>query len=357
MENAGGRGCGAAGLPLIAVAGACGEGRALRPDRSFDTLACGAAPGAPDGLCATLASLAGGACCALLEPRAAAVLAGAHAPGGGVRGTVEGKGPGRPSGLPGVEVRATLAMGGDGRVAVESLRAWLAQGRDGDVLRVVLNGAAGPYLCRPLQMGADAVVEDLRMSVPPALLSAAGLGDGSTGSPCLAAVCRSEGAWEALEARLAAAVDGGPVARGLGPAVDALLAEALATLSLRAQRRSDTALVAAHYLAAHAGVAWVSYPGLPDDPANDAARRSLEHGFGPLVAFGPAAGKEVALPPAPAGMWQAGCDRSTLAAGSLPGSYVLAAGLESPLDVVGALERMLAGPAPLPSCGKSGAEG
>ena len=317
----------AAGAPLLAAARGAGEGQALRPDRSFDTLACGVWE--RDPFCAALAALAGGARCMLLGPDAAAALA----------GWCDGGGTGR------VELRATLAVGGDGRLTVEPLRAWLSQPAAEGRLRAVFNGPVGPYLCRPLQMGADVAVEDVRELVPPRLLEAVGLGDGRV--PLLVAVCRTDRVGEELEAELAAAVDAGDVeapARGLDAMAAELLAEALAPLSLRSQRRSDTALVAAHYLAADGRVAWVSYPGLPDDTANDAARRTMEHGFGPLVAFGlvgvPDGG---GVPTAAPEALSCGCDRSVLACGPVPGSYVLSAGLENPLDVVGALERLIAG--------------
>ena len=49
---------------------------------------------------------------------------------------------------------------------------------------------------------------------------------------------------------------------------------------------SDVAAVCARYLACHPKVAWVRYPGLPDDPDFEEAARTLVAGFGPTIAYG-----------------------------------------------------------------------
>lgn len=309
-----------------------GVGR-LHPDRSFETIACaGAAVRVDDleGFCATLARLELGEHCTLLcGSQARRVVALLDEAAAGRR--------------PGWEVRATLCLDGSGRVRVEPLRAWLAGGREGaGSLRAVRNGAAGPYACRPLQMGADVVVEDLRQMVDPGLLLCAGVPAG----PCLALVARSDRAWRAFWESAAAAGCSEEEARAGAAGLDVRpLAHALVNLPAAFQRRSDAALAVAHFLAAHPDVAWVSYPGLPGDSANDAARRTLEHGFGPLVGFGLARGRAPfgeGLDESPA---EVGCTASRLVAfgGVDAGVFALSAGLESPLDVVGALARFLDG--------------
>ena len=321
------------GLPLI-------EG--LKPDRSFDTIACGGAKGSSEGFGARFAALVGGSACAVFEPGAARLLGTTAARGCCACGVpaqlASGCGP-SDGGLPGACLVETLAVGEDGRVHVAPLRALLAPPEADGRLKVVLNGAAGPYLCRPLRMGADVVVEDARSWMPPSVLSACGLAE--DGEPCLVAAWTGKKAGDALAALAPRAF------RRLDGPQDALLAAGLETLSMRAQRASDNALVAAHYLVADERIAWVSYPGLPDDGANDAARRTFEHGFGPLVAFGLAAGPATQVAadglPAEGGAVKGGA-RSGVRPGPLPASFVLHAGLESPLDIVASLERFLAGP-------------
>lgn len=59
----------------------------------------------------------------------------------------------------------------------------------------------------------------------------------------------------------------------------------LATLSLRSDRASATALDLATRLEVHPKVTRVVYPGLPSHPDHDLARRLLTNGFGAMVTF------------------------------------------------------------------------
>jgi len=58
------------------------------------------------------------------------------------------------------------------------------------------------------------------------------------------------------------------------------------TLPLRMDRHCSNALAAARWLAKHPKVAWVRYPGLPDDPSYPVASKYLKKGFGGMVVFG-----------------------------------------------------------------------
>ena len=78
--------------------------------------------------------------------------------------------------------------------------------------------------------------------------------------------------------------------RDLGPCLSPfnafLLIQGLETLSLRVQRHVDNALALAQWLQAHPDVAWISYPGLPDHPYHEAAKKYLRNGFGGVFSFG-----------------------------------------------------------------------
>ncbi|KAI0686046.1 O-acetylhomoserine ami [Cerioporus squamosus] len=81
------------------------------------------------------------------------------------------------------------------------------------------------------------------------------------------------------------------VLRDLGPAMDPfaafLLLQGLETLSLRAQRHSDNALVLAKWLDKHPKVAWVSYLGLESHESyQDALRVLRPNAFGGMLTFG-----------------------------------------------------------------------
>jgi O-acetylhomoserine (thiol)-lyase len=84
--------------------------------------------------------------------------------------------------------------------------------------------------------------------------------------------------------------------RDLGPAMSPFNAfqflQGLETLPLRQQQHSRNALEVAQFLKGHPTVAWVTYPGLPDDPNHANAARYLKRGFGGLVGFGIKGGLE-----------------------------------------------------------------
>ncbi len=78
--------------------------------------------------------------------------------------------------------------------------------------------------------------------------------------------------------------------RDFGPAQNPfgsfLLLQGLETLSLRVQRSVDNALELAQWLASRPEVSWVSYPGLPDHPYHERAKKYLKNGFGAVLTFG-----------------------------------------------------------------------
>ena len=62
--------------------------------------------------------------------------------------------------------------------------------------------------------------------------------------------------------------------------------QGLETLALRMERHSENALKVAEFLSTHPKVAWVRYPGLPQDPSHELARTMMPRGFGGMVVFG-----------------------------------------------------------------------
>ncbi len=295
--------CGRIGeLPLGGVAG-------YHPDRSFETIACSS-----DDPLSVLAALEKGSRAALVSPSLGEKLMGL------------GRGSGA---LEGVAVCRVLGFDDGGRLAVPRLRSWVGEQVQG-MLRVAVNSPVGPYLCRPLQMGADVVIEDLGSLMDPALLPE------GLGGPRVVVVARTDWVWESFW-DLVGQKD---AAQDVSPADCARLGAGLRCLSGTSQRRSDTASAVAHYLDAHPRIPWVSYPGLAGDGANENARATFEHGFGPLVAFGlPQDGVSDAARPDLA-LNTAG--RSGLYRGVRPGTWVFSAGLESALDVVASLDRIIA---------------
>ncbi|MFT3827127.1 MAG: O-acetylhomoserine aminocarboxypropyltransferase/cysteine synthase [Chitinophagaceae bacterium] len=65
-----------------------------------------------------------------------------------------------------------------------------------------------------------------------------------------------------------------------------LLLQGLETLSLRVQRHSENALTLAHWLEEHPQIEFVWYPGLKSSPYNQLANKYLTNGFGGVLQFG-----------------------------------------------------------------------
>ena len=78
--------------------------------------------------------------------------------------------------------------------------------------------------------------------------------------------------------------------RDIGPALSPfnafLILTGIETLPLRMQRHCDNAMAVAQWLASHAKVAWVSYPGLPGDRYHALAKKYCPKGAGSVFTFG-----------------------------------------------------------------------
>lgn len=95
----------------------------------------------------------------------------------------------------------------------------------------------------------------------------------------------------AIRARVEGLRDFGPA---LSPFNSFLLTQGLETLSLRVQRHVDNALEIAQWLENHAQVESVSYPGLKSHPYHDAAQKYLKNGYGAVLSFAIRGGSEKA---------------------------------------------------------------
>ncbi|MDD1729337.1 MAG: O-acetylhomoserine aminocarboxypropyltransferase/cysteine synthase [Methanospirillum sp.] len=71
-----------------------------------------------------------------------------------------------------------------------------------------------------------------------------------------------------------------------------LLLQGFETLDLRVKKHSENALAVANHLKAHPKVAWVNYPGLPDNPSHTLASQYLKGGYGALLGVGVKGGVE-----------------------------------------------------------------
>ena len=130
---------------------------------------------------------------------------------------------------------------------------------------VVDNTFASPYLCRPLELGADLVVESATKWL-------------GGHSDVLAGVVA--GRRELIEQVRAVQIDTGG---GLAPFSAFLVLRGIETLHVRLDRHSASALALARHLAAAEPVRAVYYPGLPSHPQFAVAQHQLRLGGGMLA--------------------------------------------------------------------------
>jgi len=173
--------------------------------------------------------------------------------------------------------------------------------RKAGVPLIVDNTLATPYLCKPIDFGADIVVHSLTKFLGGHGNSIGGvIVDGGTfnwsreGRYPMLSEPRPEYQGIILQETfgnfafaIACRVLG---LRDLGPALSPfnafLILTGIETLSLRMQRHCDNALVVAEWLSKQPGVAWVSYPGLPGDKYNALAKKYCPKGSGAVFTFG-----------------------------------------------------------------------
>jgi O-acetylhomoserine (thiol)-lyase len=92
-----------------------------------------------------------------------------------------------------------------------------------------------------------------------------------------------------LKARIQGLRDTGAA---LSPFNAFLFLQGIETLHLRLERHSQNALAVAHHLEQHPGVEWVNYPGLESSPYYDRAKKYMPTGQGALITFGIKGGYE-----------------------------------------------------------------
>ena len=167
-------------------------------------------------------------------------------------------------------------------------------------------GAAG-YLVRPIEHGADVVVESATKwigghgsSLGGVIVDSGKFDWARSGkfpvftepSPGYHGLVFNEvfgpkGPFGNIQFIIRARVEG---LRDLGPAQSPfnafLLLQGLETLSLRVQRHGENTLALAKWLKTQPAVAWVNYTGLEDHPYHARARKYLRNGFGSVFTFG-----------------------------------------------------------------------
>jgi O-acetylhomoserine (thiol)-lyase len=180
------------------------------------------------------------------------------------------------------------------------LNAIAAIAKDAGIPFIVDNTAASPYLCQPINHGADIVVHSATKFLG---------GHGTT----MGGVVVESGkfAWDngkfpsmiepsvgyhgvkffetfgdfafTMKARMEVLRVFGPT---LSPFNAWMLLQGIETLPVRMDRHCANAMAVARFLKDHPKVSWVNYPGLAESPYHTLAMRYMPKGAGALLAFG-----------------------------------------------------------------------
>ena len=172
--------------------------------------------------------------------------------------------------------------------------------RENNLPLMVDNTFASPYLCRPIEHGADIVVHSATKFIGGHGTSIGGVIVDSGRFPWnrgrFPQLLEPSKGYHGIrffetfgdfayimKARVEGLRDFGPA---LSPFNSFLFLQGLETLKLRMAQHSENALAVAQFLESHDRVAWVNYPGLPSGRYHALAQRYLPRGAGGILTFG-----------------------------------------------------------------------
>jgi O-acetylhomoserine (thiol)-lyase len=198
---------------------------------------------------------------------------------------------------------------GNPRLNIPDFEKFAQLAKDYDLPLVVDNTfGAGGYLFRPIEWGANVVVESATKwigghgtSIGGVVIDAGNYNWGNGKFPQFTDPAEGYHGlkfWDifgegnplglpniafAIRIRVEGLRDFGP---SISPFNSFLLLQGLETLSLRVDRHVQNALALAEWLEAHDAVEFVQYPGLASSPYNNLAKKYLPRGFGGILNFG-----------------------------------------------------------------------
>ena len=189
---------------------------------------------------------------------------------------------------------------GNPSINVVDIAAIGAIAKEAGIPLVVDNTVPSPYLCRPLDWGADIVVHSATKYIGGHGTTMGGVivesgnfpwGNGNfpgmtTPSPGYHGVIFHETFGDfgfTMRCRMETMRTFGPT---LSPFNAWLLLQGLETLPLRMERHCQNAFAVARFLQGHPQVAWVNYPGLPGNKYYELTRKYLPKGASGLLSFG-----------------------------------------------------------------------
>jgi O-acetylhomoserine (thiol)-lyase len=206
---------------------------------------------------------------------------------------------------------------GNPRLNIPDFQKFVALAKEYDLPLIVDNTfGAGGYLARPIELGANIVVESATKWIGGHGTSIGGVivdgGNYNWGNGKFPQFSEPSEGYHGLKfsevfgennplglpniafiirARVEGLRDFGPA---LSPFNSFLLLQGLETLSLRVERHAQNALALAKWLEGHPQVEFVWYPGLESSPYHALGKKYLHNGFGGVLQFGIKGGKEKA---------------------------------------------------------------
>jgi O-acetylhomoserine (thiol)-lyase len=174
---------------------------------------------------------------------------------------------------------------------------------------IVDNTFATPYLCRPIDYGADIIVHSATKficghgtSIGGVIVESGKFPWDNGNFPIMMEPSKGYHGVRFYETFgdfgyiMKARVE---TLRTFGPALSPfnafLFIQGLETLHLRMERHCSNALAVARFLSEHPAVTWVNYPGLPESPYFGLAKRYLPKGAGSIFTFGVKGGMEAGV--------------------------------------------------------------
>jgi O-acetylhomoserine (thiol)-lyase len=198
---------------------------------------------------------------------------------------------------------------GNPRINVLDIEAVAAIAKEAGIPLVIDNTFATPYLCRPIEFGADIVVHSATKYIGGHGTTIGGVliesGKFPWGNGKFAGMTTPSRGYHGvifhetfgdfgytMKARM-------ETMRTLGPALSPmnawLLLQGLETLHVRMDRHVANALAVANFLEQHPHVTWVNYPSLPSSKYFELARKYMPKGAGAIMTFGIKGGQEAGV--------------------------------------------------------------
>ncbi|MFA6978604.1 MAG: aminotransferase class I/II-fold pyridoxal phosphate-dependent enzyme [Ignavibacteriaceae bacterium] len=157
---------------------------------------------------------------------------------------------------------------------ITDLKACAEIARKHNLILVVDNTFATPYLQKPLDLGADVVLHSVTKFINGHADIVGGI-----------VVTKEKSLYEKIRHSMVY------MGCNMDPHQAYLVIRGLKTLALRVERNQENAIKVAHFLESHPKIAWIKYPGLKSHPQFELAKQQM-NGTGSMISFGVKGGLE-----------------------------------------------------------------